>query len=166
MVWTLWRGTQLLGRVHQRVIPDAIHERGNSREVNAVLVPDPICLPLESVMQYVMTLAGTEIVRQHARKPRVSRIRPTADSSSKPAIVAWPVSRQPTPLPPSVPLARQFRIEDDGGRAFHTRSIGLLEFRPHPDHPPSELATLPSGAYIAGSIWLVHFTHDVATPAI
>lgn len=54
MSWTLWRGADLLGTVHKRSVPDAVQERKSRREVNAVLVPDPAYLPLQSVSQHVV----------------------------------------------------------------------------------------------------------------
>ena len=166
MSWTLWRGADLLGAVHQRSVPDAVHERNNRREVNAVLAPDPAVLPLPSVNQYVMEWAGSRLVREQLREPHIARTDRRVDSSSGAALGVWPVSPGPASAPPGVPPERQLRIRDEDGRILPTRSIGLLEHRPHPAHPPSELAAIPEGAFVGGSVWLVHFTQDLTTPAI
>ena len=158
MVWTLWRGEELLGTVHPRSVPDAVDERDNRRTVNAVLVPEPAALPLPSVRQH---RAGEGVVREHVREPHVTSIRQRVGSTSGRAIGVWPVSREPASPAPGVPPERQLCIRDENGRLMPTRSIGLLEHRPHPAHPPSELAALPDGAFIGGSVWLVHFTQDL-----
>lgn len=165
MSWTLWRGADLLGTVHKRSVPDPVQERKNRREVNAVLVPDPACLPLQSVSQHVVEWAGSQIVREHVRQPHVTRPHHRVDSASGGALGVWLVSGGPASTPPSVPPARQLCIRDQDGRILPTRSIGLLEHRPHPAHPPSELDTIPEGAFVGGSVWLVHFTQDLNTPA-
>jgi hypothetical protein len=164
MSWTLWRGADLLGTVYPRSIPDAVQEHKNRREVNAVLVPDPTYLPLQSVHQYVTELGGSELVRELVREPHITRLERRVDNSSGLTVGIWPVAIAPAPTPPGVPPAHQLRIRDRDGRILATRSIGLLEHRPHPAHPPTELATLPDGAFVGGSIWLVHFTQDLTTP--
>lgn len=163
MSWTLWRGADLLGTVYPRSVPDAVQERDDRRDVNAILVPDPRYLPLQSLRQTVHEWPGGEMVREHLREPHVWNARPRGDRSSKPAIGIWLASHESPP--PSVPLGRQLRIRDRDGRTLPTFSIGLLEFRPDPAHPPTELATLPEGAFVGGSIWLVSFTQHLTTPA-
>ena len=164
MTWTLWRGADLLGTVHPRSVPRAIEDRNHRRHVDAVLVPDPAFLPLQSVYQHVMQLGGKRIVQQHAREPHVTRVPRHRDSSPRRAIGVWPVSGA-QPLPESVPSSQELQIRDAEDRVVPARSIGIVEHRPHPDHPPTELATLPEGAFVRGSIWLVHFSEDLGPSA-
>ncbi len=64
-----------------------------------------------------------------------------------------------------VPEPAQLRVRDETGRVVPTRSVSVLEHRPHPEHLPAELSTFPEGAYVSGSVWLVFFTRDVDAPA-
>src|SRR5688500_11412170 len=105
MSWTLWRGDDLLGTVHQRSVPDAVEERNGRRTVNAVLVPDPACLPLPSVWQHVPRLRGSTTV-EHVLEPHVTSLERRVEPSSAKAIGIWPVSSEPAPPPPGVPPAR------------------------------------------------------------
>jgi hypothetical protein len=165
MTLTLWRGTDLLGTVHERSMPQAVAEDGNGRRhVNAVLVPNPAFLPLPSVNQYVRQWAGSEVVSEDVREPHVTRLNRRAGAPSGGKLGVWPVSSDPGSRPSSLPAERQLVLRDDSGRVVRTRSIGVLEHRPHPEHLPTELSTLPEGAFIGGSVWLVHFTEETTAP--
>jgi hypothetical protein len=159
MTWTLWRGDDLLGTVHERLVPEARETRNGRRQINAVLVPDAARLPLPSETQRVVELGGSHRVSEHIREPHVSGARRAPGQ----AIGVWVASSDPASLQPDVPPERRLRLLDESGRVVPTRSIGILEHRPHPEHPPSE--RLPDGALVGGSVWLVHFTEDISAPA-
>jgi hypothetical protein len=162
MTWTLWRGRDLLGTVHERSLSQAVAEDGDGRrQVNAVLVPDPTFLPLPSVNQYVRQLRGSEVVSEAVREPHVARLNRRAGASSGRTVGVWPVSSGPASPPSALPTDRQLVLRDDGGRIVPTRSIGVLEHRPDPNHLPPELGALPDGAFVGGRVWLVHFTTGI-----
>ena len=164
MTWTLWRGTDLLGSVHERAFPQAVTEDDDGRRhVNAVLVPNPVVLPLPSVNQYVRRWAATEVVSEYVREPHVTRLDRRGDAPSGGTLGVWPVSSDAGSPPSSLAPERKLVLRDDSGRVVPTRSIGVLEHRPCPEHLPTELSTLPEGAFIGGSVWLVHFISAPAT---
>lgn len=165
MTWTLYRGADSLGAVHKRSVPEPrALGREHRRQVNAVLVPDPAYLPLASVTQHVLRLPGSELVLEHRWKPSADRRAGRAGGSSSGAVGVWEVMGGSGPLPPGVPPEQQFVLRDENGDIVPTTSIGVLEFRPDPAHPSSELASLPEGAFVGGSVWLVHFTQDLNAP--
>lgn len=161
MTWALWRGDDLLGELHAR--PPSQYRAPDPAHVAAVLVPDPAHLPLPSVRQYVSALL-CGIVLEHARAPHVAGERPAVSEDSTPGQGFVVVTRD-TPPPAGVPPARQLRVRDAAGRVLPTRYLSVLEFRPHPEHPPAELAALPAGVLVGGSVWLVDFMRADAAPA-
>jgi hypothetical protein len=164
MAWTLWRGDDLLGTLHERSVP-LLEARQGARHVNAVLVAVPARLPLPSVRQHVMEWAGSRTVTEHVQEPDVAgRRRPEAHPSGL-AVGVWAVEPGSASQPPGVPPDRQLRVRDGAGRVVPTRYVGLLEHRPDPAHLPPELATFPEGALVRGSVWLVSFTEDPARSA-
>jgi hypothetical protein len=59
MTWTLWRGDDCLGTLHDRsALQPPQAARPDARHVDAVLVPDPAYLPLPSMHQHVKELSG------------------------------------------------------------------------------------------------------------
>lgn len=161
--WTLWRGDALLGALHERDVPPARHITGErARHVNAVLVPDPSCLPLPSVVQHVSHLGGKRRVIERAwdRDAAPDRMR---DRGRSGATGAWVAKLEPGE-PPSVPVDQQLSVRDETGRIVGTRSVSVLEHRPDSEHLPAELSTFPAGTYVNGSLWLVSFTEEAGAP--
>jgi hypothetical protein len=164
MTWSLWRGEDLLGTLHERSVPIQERRQGG-RHVNAVLVPLPACLPLPSVYQHAVEWAGTRIVREHVREPDViGRRKPEANDGVL-SVGVWTVDASSNSPPPGVPAERQLSVRDGAGRVVPTRSVGLLESRRDPAHLPPETAMFPEGAFVRGSVWLVSFTEISETRA-
>ena len=166
MTWTLWRGDDLLGALHERSVPKPLQPaRHDVHHVNAVLVADPVRLPLPSVRQHAVEWAGSRTVMERTQEPARARDRARGAGPSGPRHGVWVVSSGPGPPPPGVPPDRLLRVRDEAGRVVPTRYVSVLEFRPDPAHLPRELATLPEGAFVGGSVWLAAFTQDSDAPA-
>jgi len=160
MAWTLWRGDTLLGTLHDRSAPASPRTPAHGeRHVNAVLLPDPAYLPLPSVRQRVVTSIGTPTVVEHSREPDVAGDPLPSESQREPAEVAFVVSQEQSLSQSMVPRERQLHVHDDEDQAVPAHYISIQEYRPQPSAPPADLATLPRGAYVGGSIWLVAFTY-------
>jgi len=162
MTWTLWRGDDLLGELYAR--PARESGTQDPEHIAAVLVPNRAHLPLPSVRQHLRDLPGGPVVIEHARPPQIAGVRPGAPQ--EPALAQTFVVLTPgAPRPAGVPPAERLRVSDAAGQAVPTTYISVLEFRPHPDHPPDELAALPAGVLVGGSVWLVDFVRTAGAPA-
>ena len=161
MTWKLYRGDDLLGTLHERsVLNLAQQTRQGGRHVNAVLVPDPMRLPLPSVRQNVVEWGGSRTVMEHIQEPDIAANRPRETGPSEPAYGVWVVPPSPTAPPPGVPADRRLQVRDEAGHVVPTRYVTVREHRPDPAHLPPELATFPKDALVGESVWLVAFTED------
>jgi hypothetical protein len=164
--WTLWRGDDLLGTLHERSGPQLPQAaRDDHHHVNAVLVPDPVRLPLPSVRQHIVDWGDGQTVMERLQTPDGTADRRRDGGPSRPADEFWVIPPGPASPPPGVPSARQLRVRDEAGRVVPTRYVSVLEHRPDPAHLPPELASFPKGAFLSGSVWLVAFMQDSDAPA-
>lgn len=163
MSWTLWRGDDCLGVLHERVLPQVRPLESGERHVNAVLIPDPAYLPLPSLHQRVVNSPGPRTVIERVREPDIDR----ASSRERPLErieEVFVVSAGPAIPRPAVPRSRQLQVRDAVGAAVPTRYIAVLEHRTRRQTPSPELSTLPQGSIVGGSVWLVAFTEDSSAP--
>ena len=158
MTWTLWRGDDRLGALYERSTPHALPSSGNERHVNAVLIADPVHLPLPSIRQHVIESAGSRHVIERAREIEIAAAPRQTSRQDEPAEVAFPISAAEHSPRRVVSRSRQLQVRDDAGGVVATDDITVLEYRIDPGSLPADLASLPRDSVVDGTIWLVAFT--------
>lgn len=143
MTWTLWRGRQMIGEVLPR------HTAfGQPGQVSGVLVPRPgIALP-KSGSQHHVAIAGHSWVAEV----------PTPDLDGPDRLLTFEeLEPHPRGAPSGIPPEERLSIRSEGKELVPARAISVHEHRLHPEQPEEEVAALPDGAIVGGSVWLVGF---------
>jgi hypothetical protein len=147
MALTLWRGAQLLGDIHVRSI-----DRGHT--LNGVLLPAEGHPPLAIDWQAHIPLPSGPIVRR-LHVPPFDGIDTSPSSPSVAAATSVMLAPESESNVAEIPLAEQFRIEQDGA-PLSVGLVSLFEFRlGHAVPQPPEVELLPDDAVHEGSVWLV-----------
>lgn len=150
MTWTLWRGQEIIGEVHPR---HTTHRQPG--QVSGVLVPRPgIALP-KSGSQHRIAIAGDSWVAE--------TLHPDPDAPAR-SFAGGALEMHPTGRPSGVPPEEQLSVRSAEG-VVPVHAVSAYEHRIHPRQPAEEIAALPAGAIVNGSVWLVSFWVQGDAPA-
>ena len=161
-MFTLWKGTDLLGEIHPR---PATARQERSGCVSGVLLPVTRPVPVESMAQHevelpdrrftVQTPLPSDAVDDSGTVPRVR-----TDRSAR---VDVELRRHPPDEPFGVDADQQLRVVDTDGETIATRSIMVTEHSLHPQSP--ETQAIPAAAVDERErVWLVAYCRTEQTP--
>ena len=156
MEFSLWRGDHALGQIHLR-------EPFADEQVAGVLLLEPGAQDLQGMMQTRLATTPGGPVFQSPIEPDIVAERLSRPSNSRSGPVA--LRRLSEEEAQGVPREGQLRIRDQDGAELSTRLIMLQETRLSPDAPMRDIAKLPQGAVVRGSVWSVLALIDTAEPS-
>lgn len=146
MTWTLWRGSELMGKVVRR--PTSFGQPG---QVSGVLLLHPGGAAPKGASQHRITIPGQSWVVELPQPDLDAMERSSTSRSTR------PLKPHPPGTPLGIPPEEQLSIRDAADELVPVGAVSVYEHRIHPEQPAEEVAALPDGAVVDGSVWLVSF---------